>query len=101
MSHAPPPWDPPAEPPPGDHHGFLEMTMVGPNGQRHPRPLQRIIGIEVRHIDAFGMSEEVALVPCDIRLPVSMNAGIRGCLSLTIHTSHGDINLAERPQLRA
>jgi hypothetical protein len=61
---------------------------------------QRIIGIEVRVRDAGGLLEEVALVPCDIRLPLS-GPWQRGRLNLTIHTSFGDINPRDEPELRA
>ncbi len=52
---------------------------------------QRIIGIELRHVDGCGAVEEVALVPCDVRLPLSSHAYGACQLSMTVHTSHGDI----------
>lgn len=54
-----------------------------------PPGCQRIIGVEFRVVRGLFV-EEVALVPCDVRLPLAGPQGV-GSLSLTVHTSLGDI----------
>jgi hypothetical protein len=52
----------------------------------------RIIGIELRLRDPFGGQEEIAMIPCDVRFKPSFNAVMENQLSMTIHTSGGDLN---------
>lgn len=68
-------------------------VIIAHEGDRdHPYPTeQRIIGIELRLVSPYGDREEIALIPCDVRVPLSP---ISGSLSInaTIHTSRGDTN---------
>jgi hypothetical protein len=64
------------------------MVFVGDQGPVE----QRIIGIELRVVypGNYGQ-QEVALIPCDVRLPVSGSVN-RLRINATLHTSFGDAN---------
>jgi hypothetical protein len=53
---------------------------------------RRIIGVEIRLIDYTG-TEELALLPCDIRFPLPKYPHDSRAFSITIHTDRGDVNL--------
>lgn len=58
-------------------------------------PLElRIIGLELRLRDNYGGSiEEIALIPCDIRIPAGDGYHPSGrSFNCTVHTSVGDTN---------
>lgn len=55
----------------------------------------RIIGLELRRRDGYtGEVEEIALIPCDVRLPVRDDSryGPPAGLNCTVHLSTGDSN---------
>ncbi|HUC37043.1 MAG TPA: hypothetical protein VMR97_07965 [Acidimicrobiales bacterium] len=71
-------------------------TPVRRGDQGQPVEL-RIIGIELRLRDHFGQ-EEIALVPCDVRIPAGHPHMLRE-INATIHTSLGDTNFPINAQL--
>ncbi len=57
------------------------------------RGLRRIIGVELRLREGSGWTtEELALLPCDIVVPGPRPSEEGAELSLTVHTSHGDVS---------
>lgn len=57
-----------------------------------PAVENRIIGLELRLVDnRSGLTEEVAVIPCDVRYPAGYY-GPRLGLNVTVHTTRGDAN---------
>lgn len=78
------------------------VDQVVPRDQHGGRSEQRIIGIELRYVwPDTGAVEEVALVPCDVRLPTTNQSPYmpKGRLTVTFHTSAGDVNLPGQLEL--
>lgn len=60
-------------------HDLVDMSQV-----------QRIIGVEIRYMAPDGETQEVALIPCDVKLP-ALHQYARGRITFTFHTTHGDV----------
>lgn len=58
----------------------------------------RLIGLEIRITDPFGMREEVMMVPLNIEIIGTANAGMQHHFgNCTLHTSVGDVNIPSVP----
>jgi hypothetical protein len=68
--------------------------LIGRKREYDDTGLVRLIGLELRLRDPFGMQEEIQMIPLAIELPHTSNAA---CIwefgPCTLHTSVGDINI--------
>lgn len=59
----------------------------------------RVIGLEVRlRVPQYGLLEELALIPSDIRIPLDRSGPLyrnNRYFNITMHTSVGDVNFQE------